>query len=265
MTPEEILTFIETLPNLSKFWTRGYMREQARQGFPQPWLSNLTEPDFEAESREELKKFEYHLSTIGTIQGFNKLSPGIRSNALDRFDSAEVEVHTLAWLSAFGCLREIQPALPTSTRECDFLIEIGGKQVYGEVWEPRILPDEWLTKGEDISIAFADQRSGERRRLRTLLRKGDSQLPNNVTGLWVSHIYHTALRSAWADCFRKDMATRANVVGAAIWTSRGSKSLASHGTRLKGLFRDEHEVYWVHNEVCTDSTLQPELLRMFKS
>ena len=154
--------------------------------------------------------------------------------------------------------------VPTNTGECDFRIEFAGEAFCGEVWEPRVLPDEWLQKGEDVSIAFADQKSEERRRLHTLHRKGDSQLPVTVTGIWVAHIYHTALRKSWADFFRKDMATRPNVLGAALWISSGSKSLAAHGTRLKGLRDDTHDSYWISNKEGAYSSLEQRVLSMLK-
>lgn len=264
MKTQEIATFVATLPYLSRFWRPKYISQDAQQGFKQTWLNNLTDANFEADTEVGIEKLDRYLGTIFPLPCFNKLGPGMRSKNLDQFYSTVVEIKTLAWLMRLGLLKEIRPRLPVGTGESDFRIDLQGEEIYGEVWQPRILPDEWLVKTPDMSIAVADQRSEAPRRLHTLRGKGDSQLPSEVKGVWVAHIYYTALRRAWTASFRKDMTARPNVLGVAIWTSSGSRRLASEGALLKRLDDDEHEVYWVHNEATRHKTLEQHLLRVLK-
>jgi hypothetical protein len=221
MTPQDIVRFIAGLPSLSRFWTPNYLAEDAREGFCQPWLNNLLEADYEADTTVELGKLDKYLGTIGSLPGFNKLAPGIRSKNLEQFYSTVVEVRTLAWFAGSGLLQEIRPPLPIGTGESDFRIDLQGPKIYGEVWCPRVLPREWLVKSPQMSMALADQRDEAHSRLRTLGGKGNSQLPSEVNGIWVAHVYHTALQRAWVHFFREDMGKRPNVLGVAIWTSSG--------------------------------------------
>lgn len=110
------------------------------------------------------------MGAIAAVPGIDKLGPGIRSKELENFYSTYVEVLTVAWLASFGFLREVRPVLAGNTSECDFRLDFEGKAIYGEVWEPRVLTDEWLVKGQDFSLAIADQRIEGPRRLHTLRR-----------------------------------------------------------------------------------------------
>ena len=224
----------------------------------------MTETDFEADTKGELEKLDSYLGTISLLPGFNKLGPGIRSKHLGQSSSTIVEVKTLAWLAGIDLLNAIRPQLPIGSGESDFRVEMQGEEIYGEVRQPGVLADEWLVRTPDFSMALADQRNEAPKRLRTLRNKGNSQLPLEVKGIWVAHIYHTALRRAWAAFFRKDMAARPNVLGVAIWTSSGSSRLASEGDLLKRLVDDEHDIYWVHNEATEHSSLGREFLHLAK-
>lgn len=267
MTPRDIATFIAERRFLSLFWTASYVAKDTQRGFQQPWLNNLTEADFEADTKLELVKLDRYLGTISLLPGFKKLRPGVRSKDLEQFDSTVVEVKTLTWLARLGLLKEIRPQLPVGTGESDFRIDLEGQEIYGEVWQPRVLAHEWVIKGSDFSMAVADQRDEAPKRLRTLKGKGDSQLPMQVNGVWVAHVYHTALRRAWIHFFREDMQGRPNVLGVAIWTSIGSSStrIALEGTRLTKLADDRHEIYWVANQHASNASLQQHLLNSLRS
>jgi len=261
MTSDQIATFVASLQVLCRIWTPNYIALDSHSGFQQPWLNNLTEDDYEAETKVELMRLDGYLGSFASLPGFNKLAPGVRSKNLDQFSSTVAEIKTLAWLARTGLLSEIRPQLPVGGGESDFSMDVDGQRVYGEVWQPLVLPGEWLAKTPDISVATADQKNEEPKRLGTLRRKGGSQLPSAVVGVWVAHIYHTILRRAWADFLREDMMKRSNVLGAAIWSSSGSNRLVSEGVRLMDLDGDNHEAYWVDNEASVHPEAQRRLLQ----
>lgn len=174
-----------------------------------------------------------------------------------------VEIKTLAWIAGLELLKEIRPQLPVGTEESDFSIDLEGQEIYGEVWLPRVLPNEWLVKSPDVSIALADQRREEPKRLRALRGKGNSQLPPEVTGIWVAHVYHVPLLQSWIKFFAQDMASRSNVLGVALWVRPGSNRLSPLCVRCRGLAGEGHEIYWLDNGSCKHVYLQRNLLCSF--
>jgi len=258
LTCNEVWRIIADFRHLSRIWDQKYVFEDCGNDFQQPWLDRLAEnPD--EEILTELKKLDKYLGIISACPGFQKLWPGLRARDIEQFASTLAEVKTAAWITSYTGLAEIRPPLPGSTREGDFTLTIAGETIYGEVWQPRVLPSSWIVEGE-IPIALTDQRTEEPKRIRTLRQKGDSQLPLSLTGIWVAHVYHAILVRSWIDFFTKDMANRLNVLGVALWVRAGSNRLQPQCVSCRGLANEGHEIYWLDNTSCENTYLQRKLL-----
>lgn len=255
---DEVWHIIAAFPNLSKIWPQRYVSKDCQSGFQQPRLNRLAE-DPDEKIRTELKKLDEYLGAISTYPGFRKLWPGLRARDIGQFASTLAEVKTVAWMSGSNILTEIRPPLPGSTGEGDFTIAVAGQTVYGEIWQPRVLPSSWIATGK-IPIAVTDQRTEEPKRTRTLRGKGNAQLPPSLVGIWVAHVYHAILVSSWVDFFRNDMTNRPNVLGVALWVRPGSNKLSSQCVPCRGLADEGHQIYWLENRNCEHTCLQRELL-----
>jgi hypothetical protein len=255
---DKLWQIVADFPFLSRVWDHEYVSEDCQNGFQQPWLNRLAE-DPDAEIRTELEKLDTYLGTINSCPGFQKLRPGLRARGIEQFSSTLAEVKTDAWIANSNTLVEIRPPLPASSDEGDFMLNVAGNAVYGEVWQPRVLPSSWIVKGE-IPIALTDQQTEAPKRIRTLLQKGNSQLPLSLIGIWVAHVYHAILVRSWIDFFTNDMANRANVLGVALWVRAGSNRLQSECVPCRGLANEGHEIYWLDNTSCKNTYLQRKFL-----
>lgn len=255
---DEVWQFIAHLPRLSKVWNKKYVYEDCRNGFQQPWLNRLADdPDEEIQS--ELNKLESYLDMVTHYKGFNKLLPGLKAHDIEYFSSTVAEVKTDAWIASCNTLLEIRPLLPSGKAEADFRLTLAGQDIYGEVWEARDLPSSQISHGP-IPIFMTDQRTEEPKRIRTLRKKGNTQLPPGAIGIWVAHIYHAILTRTFVDTFIEDMTTRSNVLGVALWVRSGSTRFSSPCVRCRSLINEGHDIYWLDNERCEHKYLQRKFL-----
>lgn len=258
LTCDQVWQIIAGFSHLHEIWDYRYIFKDCQKGVQQPWLKLLAE-DPNIEILSELKKLDSYLGTINNCHGFQKLWAGLRSHNIENFSSTLAEVKTYSWIATSNTLAKIRPLLPSSSAEGDFMLTLAGEAVYGEVWQPRVLPSSWLAKGK-IPIAITDQRVEEPRRIRALRQKGDSQLPLSLIGIWVAHAYHAILVRAWIHFFTKDMANRPNVLGVALWVRPGSDRLQTECVRCRGLENEGHEIYWLDNGSCEHTYLQRKFL-----
>jgi len=258
LTYDEVIKVIATFPRLSKIWDKKYVSEDCQNGFQHPWLNRLAE-DPDEEILSELRKLENYLGKIAHCKGFNKLSPGFKTHDIEYFSSTVAEVKTDAWIASYHYLAEIRPILPSRNNEADFKLSLEGQSVYGEVWKARDLPSSKISDGP-IPIFMTDQETEQPKRERTLRQKGYSQLPHNVIGIWVAHIYHAILTRTFVDTFIQDMASRSNVLGVALWVRAGSKRFSSPCVRCRGLADEGHDIYWLDNKDCENAYLQRKFL-----
>lgn len=255
---DEVIKLIAAFPHLAKIWDEKYVREDYQNGLRQPWLKRLADnPDEEILS--ELKKLENCLGKISNCKGFNKLLPGLKAHDIEYFSSTVAEVKTDAWIASYHKLVEIRPLLPNGKNEADFKLALAGQDIYGEVWEARDLPSSKISDNP-IPIFMTDQRTEEPKRIRTLCQKGHSQLPPNVIGIWVAHIYHAILTRTFVDTFIQDMANRSNVLGVALWVRAGSKRFSSPCVRCRELADEGHDIYWLDNKDYERAYLQRKFL-----
>jgi len=255
---EQVWKMIAGLPNLSQVWDQRYVLEDCREGFKQPWLNRLVD-DPDEEIRTELKKLDGYLGMIRHYLGFKKLRRGLRARNIEEFESTLAEVKTDAWIASYNTLQEIRPPLPRSNGESDFKLSLVGEAVYGEVWEARDLPSSWISNSP-IPIAITDQRTEQPKRIRTLHQKGNSQLPSNVIGIWVAHVYHATLSRSWINYFAEDMSNRPNVLGVVLWVRSGSPRFSSPCVRCRDLTNEGHDIYWLDNKDCEHIYLQRKFL-----
>jgi hypothetical protein len=255
---DELIKLISTFPHLSKIWDEKYVREDYQNGLQQPWLNRLAD-DPDEEILSELKKLESYLGKISNCKGFNKLLPGLKAHDIENFSSTIAEVKSNVWIASYHELVEIRPVLTGGKSEADFKLALVGQDIYGEVWEARDLPSSKISD-DPIPIFMTDQGTEEPKRIRTLRQKGNSQLPSNVIGIWVSHIYHAILTRTFVDTFIKDMTNRSNVLGIALWVRSGSKRFSSPCVHCQGLTNEGHDIYWLDNEHCDHKYLQRKFL-----
>jgi len=249
---------IAAFPYLSRVWNQRYVSEDYQNGFRQPWLNRLAE-DPDEEIKTELNKLDSYLGIISHCKGFNKLLPGLKAHDIEYFSSTVAEVKSDAWISSSTNLVEIRPSLPNYRAEADFKLIVEEKDIYGEVWEARDLPSSWISNSP-IPIAITDQRTEQPKRKRTLRQKGNTQLPSNLIGIWVAHIYHAILERTFVDIFIEDMTNRPNVLGVALWVSAGMKRFSDPCVCCRALADEGHDIYWLDNPSCEDTYLQRKFL-----
>lgn len=255
---DEVIKVIADFPHLSAVWDGKYVSEDCQNGFKQPWLNRLAEESDE-EIISELTKLDSYLGTVANCKGFNKLVPGLKAHDIEYFSSTVAEVKTDAWIANYHRLAKIRPLLPNSKNEADFKFTLEGQSVYGEVWEARDLPSSKISNGP-IPIYMTDQQKEEPKRIRTLRQKGKFQLPSNVIGIWVAHIYHAILTRTFVDTFIQDIAKRSNVLGVALWVRASSKRFSPPCIRCRGLANEGHDIYWLDNKDCKHTYLQRKFL-----
>ena len=255
---DEVWQFIAHLPHLSGVWDKKYIYKDCQNGFQQPWLNRLAD-DPNEEILSELNKLESYLGKVTNCKGFNKLLPGLKAHDIEYFSSTIAEVKSDAWIASYHELEEIRPILTSGKNEADFKLTLAGQDIYGEVWEARDLPSSKISDGP-IPIFMTDQGTEEPKRERTLRQKGYSQLPPNVIGIWVAHIYHATLEITFVDTFIQDMANRSNVLGVALWVRADSKRFSSPCVQCRKLADEGHDIYWLDNKDCEHISLQRKFL-----
>jgi len=255
---DEVIKVIAAFPHLSKIWDEKYVSEDYQNGLRQPWLNRLSD-DPDEEIISQLTKLDSYLGMVTNCKGFDKLLPGLKAHDIEYFSSTVAEVKTDAWIASYHKLVEIRPLLPNGKNEADFKLTLEGQSVYGEVWDPRDLPSSKISDGP-IPIFMTDQGTEEPKRKRTLRQKGNSQLPSNVIGIWVAHIYHVILTRTFIDTFTKDMANRSNVLGVVLWVRAGSKRFSSSCIRCRELTDEGHDIYWLGNKACEHAYLERKFL-----
>jgi len=255
---DEVWQFIANLPYLARIWDKKYVYEDCQSGFQQPWLNRLAD-DPDEEILSELNKLESYLGKVANCKGFNKLLSGLKAHDIEYFSSTIAEVKSDAWIASYHELEEIRPVLTNGKNEADFKLTLAGQNIYGEVWQARDLPSSKISDGT-IPIFMTDQGTEEPKRIRTLRQKGNSQLPSNVIGIWVAHIYHAILSKTFVDTFIKDMTNRSNVLGVALWVRSGSTRFSFPCVRCRGLTNEGHDIYWLDNDNCKYTHLQRKFL-----
>lgn len=238
------------------------MARDAKLGFQQTWLKNLTQPDLEVDTKVELEKLDTHLGAIAHVSGFEKLGPGIRSKDLEQFFSTMLEVKTITWIGQFNLLREIQPDLPKGKSKCDFRIEVDGRPIYGEIWGPKRRATNRIDMGK-IVVESVDQEFEQPRLERKLQGKGNSQLPPEIEGVWVVHVRGTP--KGHGEAVRRDMASRRNLLGAVLWIVPGHSGRSMGGIPLRALDGDNHGIHWIGNEAAADKALHGQLLSYLRT
>lgn len=254
LTSDEISKIISTFPQLSKVWDQSYVARDSQKGYQHPWLNRLaSEPDEEIMS--ELTRFDNYLGIIGKYQGFNKLHSGIRAHNLEYFTSTIAEIKTDAWIASCYKLLAIRPLLPNRKNEADFKLSLDGSSIFGEVWQARDLPSAKI-ENNWAPVFITHGKTEQPKRMRMLSQKGNSQLPYDVIGIWVAHIYHAILTSTFVDAFIQDMEKRPNVLGVALWVRASSSRFSTPCIRCRE-FKDEgHDIYWLSNKRCQYTDLQ---------
>jgi hypothetical protein len=255
---DEVWKVIGGFSNLSKIWDKKYVYKDYQNGFQQPWLNRLAD-DPDEEILDELNKLDSYLGKVAHCKGFRKLLPGLKAHDIEYFSSTVAEVKSDAWIASYSNLSEIRPALPNGKTEADFKLTLAGKVIYGEVWKPRELPSSWISKSP-IPIAMTDQQTEQPKRILTLHQKGNSQLPSNVIGIWVAHIYHAILTITFVDTFIEDMTNRSNVLGVVLWVRSGSTEFSSPCVSCRSLTNEGHDIYWLDNKDCKQIYLQRKFL-----
>ena len=255
---DKVVKVIADFPNLSKIWDREYVNEDCQNRFRHPWLSRLAE-DPDEEITYELGKLNSYLCMIASFKGFDKLLPGLKAHDIEYFTSTVAEVKTNAWIASYHKLAEIRPLLPNGNNGSDFIFTLDGQSIYGEVWEPRDLLSSKVSN-DPIPIYLTDQKTEQPKRERTLRQKGYLQLPSNVIGIWVAHIYHAILTTTFIDTFIQDMASRLNVLGTVLWVRAGSNRFPFPCIPCRGLANEDHDIYWLGNNNCEYTYLQRKLL-----
>ena len=254
----EIIKVISGFPHLSKIWDEKYVSADYQNGLRQPWLKRLSD-DPDEEIISELTKLDSYIGMVINCKGFDKLLPGLKAHDIEYFASTVAEVKTDAWIASYYKPAEIRPLLPNGKNEADFQFTLEGKNIYGEVWQPRDLPSSKISD-KPIPIFMTDQGTEEPKRKRTLRQKGFSQLPPNVIGIWVAHIYHPILTRAFIEIFATDMANRSNVLGVVLWVRAGSTRFSSPCIHCKALPNEGHDIYWLDNDNCKYTHLQRKFL-----
>jgi len=255
---DKVIELIGKFSHLSKIWDKKYVIEDYECGFRHPWLNRLAD-DPDEEIISELKKLDSYLGMVAPYKGLNKLLPGLKAHDIEYFSSTMAELKTDAWIASCHNLVEIRPLLPNRKNEADFKLTLEGQSIYGEVWKARDLPSSKIND-YPIPIFMTDQGAEEPKRKRTLHQKGNSQLPPNVIGIWVAHIYHAILTRTFVDTFTQDMANRPNVLGVALWVRAGSKRFSSPCIRCRELADEGHDIYWLDNKDSEHTYMQRKFL-----
>jgi hypothetical protein len=258
LTYNQVWQIIAGFSNLFKVWDQKYVFQDSKQEYKQPCLNRLAEnPDNEIIT--ELKNLDSYLGMFSNCKGFEKLLPKLKAHNIEYFSSTVAEVKSDAWIASYNTLTEIRPILPNCEMEADFKLVIAETDIYGEVWEPRELPSSWIDNSP-FPVAVTDHRTEQPKRMRILHKKGKTQLPSDIIGIWVAHVYHTILTRSWIDFFTNDMAKRPNVLGVAFWVRSGSKRFSSPCIRCQGLTNEQHDIYWLDNMACKWMYLQRKFL-----
>jgi len=110
---DEVWRIVSKLPHLAKVWGQGYIAEDSKKGFLQPWLNRLAgDPDEEIIS--ELTRLDSYLGMVTHYKGFNKLLPGLKAHDIEYFSSTVAEVKTDAWIASYNTLDGRQLFLPVN-------------------------------------------------------------------------------------------------------------------------------------------------------
>lgn len=222
MNALDLTELLRRWPALGTIWNPRFLRRVMPQGQLPLWLSQLTADPSDEEMLRDLDVLDERLRRLSGIQGFSRMTPGLRSRNTDEWSHTYLEMQVLEHFQAQNVLQEIRPQLPGTRGAADFLLSVRSVPVWGEVTQFEALRQARLSRGVRRLLSPDEEWAARTPRL---LQKLSRQTPKSNWSFVVINARRTIQRMETWEPVARQVFRRLPMIAAIVFRAR-------HETRL---------------------------------